>query len=279
MPRAALLVQLRNNLSFTELCIESIEQQSFRDFELIFLADNASSNVIKAVQTRCQSLSLPAHVAWSSEQRSAAPEQHLLHTALQVCSAEFLMFSDSTMLLHPLFAEQHVLGQQSGSIATGRQVELSSALSSRLNPDDIRSHWLQRKYAYVLLDGVFGQSTQVSRGISLSGSVWQRLLRRRSDDIYAANFSLRRDDAVKLRDFIDSALELNRDSLNRFADLRIQMYRNSIIQYHLHESHDIPLPLVPGVLERVKRLRYSVSELGLQPALMEAPGLFSRRRL
>ncbi len=271
MARATLILVLQNDLHFADLSLVSVEQQTLRDFELLVLADNASSDVIRTVQTRLPLLNVPARVIWSADQNlNSSREQLIVHAALRSCSTDYLIFCDSSMILHPRFVEEHVMNQRAGQILSARRVELSSQLSNSLQTDDLRAGWLQKKYIYVLLDGIFGQSTQVSRGFYIRSPFLRRALSGLSDDIYAANFSLFREDALKLREFIESAELLNHQSLALHTGLHIRMLRNVLVQYHCNASSEAPIKIAAGVLERVKRLRYRVGELGLQPAMLEA---------
>ncbi len=278
MKRASLILVLQNNLHFADLSLVSIEMQSVRDFELIVIADNASSDVIRTVQTRLPLLNVPARIVWASESGATqSREQLIVHTALRSASCDYLIFSDSSMIIHPCFVEEHVKAWHSGQILSGRRVELSSLVSSNLTTSDVRSGHLQSEYSRIVLDGIFGQSTQVSRGFYVQSPLIRRLLSSVSDDIYASNFSCSREDALKLRDFIESEHELNHNSLSRHTGMHIRMLRNVLIQYHLNESNESPMRIAAGVLERVKRLRYRVGEFGLQPAMLEAQRVRQQR--
>ncbi len=271
MSRVSLVLNLQNNLSFAELCLTSLERQTYRSFELLIVADGASSDLIRTLQTRLPLLQLPARMVWSQDtQLSPSRAQQLIATALRSSDADFFVFCESSELFHERFVEEHVRYCTASTILSSRRVELSPSMSGELSNDLIRDGWIENSVLSIVVDGIFGQSTYTLRAIHCELNFWQKLSRRNASDVYGSNFSMHRSSAVQLLNFLDSEATANAQSLRAACGLNILRVRNVIVHYHLNERDEEPLRLVPGMLERVKRFRYSVPEIGLQPAMLEA---------
>ncbi|MBL7998989.1 MAG: glycosyltransferase [Candidatus Kapabacteria bacterium] len=269
-PKATLVVYLTGNPHFADLCLASIGQQTEQDFELIIIADGAS-DIARHVQSRLPLLPQQSKVVWTHDLvHYATSGQQLLAGALQHATSEYLIFTDSDCILHPQYVKEHVQHRAALRILSGRRVELSDAMSVSLSQRDITDGTIQSSYHRVIMDGLFGQSLHVSRGIYCANPILQRLISTRSRYVYASNFSLYRSDAGRLLVMNGIADEY---TLIRNAGMHITSVTNIAVQYHCSSNSHRRLVLASDMFEKVLKLRYNVSpEYGWQPAgaLLEA---------
>ena len=275
MIATSLVLAVKPSLLFIETVLASIENQSCTEFELLLVADSAPSDVIRYLESRIRSLSIPARIVYAQDARSAdTPERNTLRCAVSAAGGSMIIFSDTVSILHPRFVEMHVAHQAAqqhkGTILTGARVELSADVSAELSAQAIRSGWPGGSIIALLADGIFGQTTHASHAVFLPWHSVQEALATRAQDVYAANYSLQKITAESLLEFLDSENAPNAKLLLSRRNISIRCYRNTFVQYRCNEPGSARLLRVSGVLERVQQLRLAVPEMGLRPAMNTA---------
>ena len=279
MIQASLIISLQNNVLINDLMLASIERQLFRDFEVIIVADHATSDVIRTVQTRLPLLNVPARVVWSADSGfTPSREQQLISTAIRNAESTYCIFVDSSIILHREFIREHLLQSTEGYILTGQSVELSESIVSELTADEVRNGWLEYKYWRILADGVFGCSTHVMRGLYLHSNLMRKLVFIQVNDVYSQHFSLNVADAEQLLFASEQSRDITMKNLLHDNNLQVIDITNAAVSYHCNENKQPTLQFSQGVLQRVKRIRYKVPELGFQPVMVEAKRVKNKKR-
>ncbi|MFM2133097.1 MAG: hypothetical protein RL156_378 [Bacteroidota bacterium] len=275
MMATSLVLAVKPSLLFIETVLASIEHQTYMEFEAVFVADSAPSDVIRYLESRIRSLSIPARIVYAQDARSTdTPERNTLRCAVAAAGGSMIIFSDTVSILHPRFVEMHVAHQAAqqhkGTILTGARVELSADVSAELSAQAIRSGWPGGSIVALLADGIFGQTTYALHAVFLPWHSVQEALATRAQDVYAANYSLHKSTAESLLEFLDSENAPNAKLLLSRRKISIRCYRNTFVQYRCNEPGSAQLLRVSGVLERVQQLRLAVPEMGLRPAMNTA---------
>ena len=279
MIQASLIVSLHNNVLVNDLMLTSIERQSLRDFEVIIVADSATSDVIRTVQTRLPLLSVPARVVWSNDSGfTPSREQQLISTAIRNAQSNYCIFVDSSIILHSEFIREHLLNRSPNIILSAKSVELSESIVAELTTDNVRNGWLEYKYWRVLADGVFGESTNVLRGIYLHSSIMRRIMFTNINDVYTHHFSLHVADAEQLLAATEQSRDVSMKQLLSEVSFCAVDITNTAIGYHCNDNKQPTLQFSQGVLQRVKKMRYKVPDFGFQPAMVEAKRMKNKKR-
>ncbi|MFM8569704.1 MAG: hypothetical protein ACKOB6_08895 [Candidatus Kapaibacterium sp.] len=272
MSASVLTIVVKPSLLFLDCVLAGVSRQSSRDFEVLFIADNAQPDAIRYLESSIPSLPVPTRVVWSGDALGTdTAERGALRTALRVSTADAIVVSDSVSILHPRFMEMHGRHHVRSTIITGPRVELSPEISSELDKKDILDGWPAGRMTALVADGVFGRTTNVSHAFFLPSPRLQSASAAVARDVHASNFSLCRHDAERLLRFLDSESAPDARSLKSKLGMRILSYRNTFVQYRCNEPGSVSLLRVPGVLQRVQHLRLSVPELGLRPAMHSSP--------
>lgn len=288
MMATSLVLAVKPSLLFIETVLASIENQTCMEFEPVFVADSAPSDVIRYLESRIRSLSVPARIVYAHDARSSTTstattttERNTLRTAVAATGGSVIILSDTVSILHPRFVEMHIVHQAAqqhkGTILTGARVELSADISAELSALDIRSGWPGGRIISLLADGIFGQTTNASQAVFLPWNSVQEALATRAQDVYAANYSLHKRTAELLLEFLDSENAPNAKLLFSRRNISIRCYRNTFVQYRCSEPGSTQLLGVSGVLERVQQLRLAVPEMGLRPAMNTAPSAMRKQ--
>jgi len=190
------VVTTYNNPRSLELCLLSLKNQSFKNFD-VFIADDGSTDETRELLLRLKTeLGFQIYHYWHPDVgyqkaqinnkvfRELNPERHPILVCL-----------DHDVILHPRFIEDHYLVHEKQSFTPflfmGRRVDLGRDLSEEITPQNLR-HFTQGLNLSLLISAFRGQTRHALRSLRLAGPRWLlRLLKRdRVFDLLGSNFSL-----------------------------------------------------------------------------------------
>ena len=130
MPELSLIIAVYKNIPALDLILRGLEEQSFRDFEVLIAEDNDGfemKNFITTVQER--HFFTIKHI---SQPDKGFQKDKALNKAVALSATDYLVFIDGDCMLHKHFLKVHFENRQEGSALFGRRVMLSPKMTKRL---------------------------------------------------------------------------------------------------------------------------------------------------
>ena len=129
-----------------KLCLQSLETQIDRDFEII-IADDGSTDSTKDIIAAFQAQSsIPITHLWQ-EDRGFRKTQ-ILNQAIKHARGDYLIFLDGDCIVQPDFVAQHRALAQKGFLVTGSRVLLNESLTQELLSS---GKWVYKQFQSKLL--------------------------------------------------------------------------------------------------------------------------------
>ena len=224
MPQATIIISVYKNVRVLKRVLESLEQQTFQDFEVIISEDGC-----------CREM---AEFVGSYEWRW--PMQHLtqedlgwrkelaLNRAVVAARADWLIFIDGDCILHRRFVEMHVRYRAPHVMLAGKRIKLSPQLSERMMEGE------RICFAPYLLIHRGCRYVEEAFYIPLA-----KILRRRVRHLVGSNMSMSREDLMAINGFDEN---YTRPATGEDYDIewrmirngcRIVSLRNLAVQYHI----------------------------------------------
>ncbi len=126
--RATVIISVYKNVDALRLVLESLREQSVRDFEIIVSEDgecDAIRDFVRGYDWFCPY----QHLTQSDE---GWRKNRALNRAVLAASAEWLIFLDGDCVAHRRFVEMHLRYAGANRVLLGKRVKLSKALSRKL---------------------------------------------------------------------------------------------------------------------------------------------------
>lgn len=263
---ATVCIRLQNSLQFFDSVLGSLEGQSTQDFDVLVLAREENAGIVAQAERLLRTSSLQARLVWVIG--DSHDEGAMIHTALRNSKKELLIFTDSDSLLHPCFVEEHIAHACEGVVCTTGRVELSPFLSAEFSqsPDAV-AHLLD-SYGKVLIDGVFGSSTHVLRGLYIRWSLWRKIVATfKGKFVHASNFSVTRETAERILAINDVGVLLgDRTWQAKHQEISIRSLACIAVQYHLQERHQPFIALRLALMDTVRAMGRAIPNYGLKPS-------------
>jgi glycosyltransferase involved in cell wall biosynthesis len=249
MPKLSLIIAVYKNIPALSLILRGLQEQSFRDFEVIVAEDNDGfdmANFIKNAQNHY--FFTIKHIA---QPDLGFQKDKALNKAIAASDTDYLVFIDGDCILHKYFLKAHFENRQEGIALFGRRVMLSEKLTAIL----------YEKYA--LQDAAF--EAQLCEGLKPSQSYYAYQLSlfnllitasKRIDcalylpfspskiqtttGIWGCNWSIHKKHLIAVNgfdeDYIKAGVGEDTDIEWRLfqTGIKLKKIKNKAIQYHLH---------------------------------------------
>lgn len=245
--KVSLIVAVYKDVRALELILESLERQTYKNFELIVAEDGESSEMQKCVEIARKRYSFT--IKHTTQEDKGVRKARSQNNGIIASTGEYLIFIDGDCVLYSTFIEGHVALAQKDTVLSGRRIDLNAALSKKLRDGklsafDIEQHLLM-KYFYLMFD----KSVKYEQGIYINPRGWiYRVFfkkKTRSTAILGCNFSAWKKDVVALNGFDEgygeSAVSDDMDWDWRFRGygLEIKSCKNVANMMHLdHKAHN-----------------------------------------
>lgn len=230
------------------LYLRTLTLQTDRDFELV-IADDGSREDTREVIERFKREHFGDRLVHVWHEDVGYRKCKILNSAIRASKGDWLVFTDSDLILHPRFIEDHRSMRTPNSMFMGRRVDLEPQVS-----DWIREHEAQlfspEFYLRVGKSALVGR--QRSRGFKRVFRIAEPRLARalgcdRVPDLLGSNFSIDRELLVRVNGF-DEAREHywgeDGDLYIRIRNsgARITGRKSFAVQYHLWHQQRSPQP-------------------------------------
>lgn len=196
-PEVAVVITTYNNPKSLELCLLSLTNQTFKNFE-IFIADDGSGDETRDLILRIKRdhEELRIYHIWHPDQgyRKAKINNNVF-SQIDPSRYPIVICIDHDVVLHRRFVEDHFkIHQNEGFhplMFMGRRVDLSEEFTQTITPENVLQ-FNQGLSAGLLLSGLRGQTRSVMRSVRTDFPRWvSRLLKRERElDLLGSNFSI-----------------------------------------------------------------------------------------
>ena len=241
--KISLIAAVYKDMGALKLIVDSLERQTYKNFELI-VAEDANSDEMKEFIETADKIEIK-HVCQEDLGIRKARSQN---NAILESSGDYIIFIDGDCVPSSTFIEGHTALAEPKYVLSGRRVELGPSISSKLRNREIPLLALEKKifwyYPFIWLDG--GSRVEEGFYFKPEGIVYQNILRKlnRNLSILGCNFSCYKEDIVAVNGFDESyegtAISDDTDLQWRFTKygLKFKSCRNVSNVFHLYHTSE-----------------------------------------
>lgn len=238
--KASLIISVYKDIYFLEQVMNSLELQTWRDFEVIISEDGGSPEMKHYVQNITTSFPLN-HL---TQEDLGWRKNRALNRAIQIAKTDWLIFIDGDCVLHPRFMEFHIKLSSRNSILAGKRVKLdpetsSDLISGKIQVSEMNKIILSKFYQISKKGGQFIEEGIFINPTGIFGFIPKM---RKMRNLKGCNMSFHRSAIVAINgfneDYAKPAVGEDIDLLWRFQGMGFQLVsvRNLSVQYHLHHK-------------------------------------------
>lgn len=235
--RVSVIVAVYKDVESLSLIIAALKRQTYKNFEVIIAEDGENPQMREYVE-RITDLD----VKHTTQEDIGVRKARSQNNGIIASSGEYLIFIDGDCVPYTTFVEAHVALAESGTVLSGRRVNLSESLTQKIKSGLMDIIDIEKNlWKYVAL--AFEKNSKYEYGLYLSPRGWiyplLSKLRKRNTSILGCNFSCFRADMIALNGFDEgygeTSLSDDTDLDWRFraAGLSIKSCKNVANQFHL----------------------------------------------
>lgn len=245
-PAVSLVIAVYNKPDFLEKIFVSLQNQTFKDFEIIIADDGSRPEIGDVVESYSSCFRFPVCHVWHED--NGFRKTVIVNKAVKASTAEYLLFIDGDSILHYRFIESHYRYKKINTVLSGRRVMLDKAVSANMTLDDVRLRKIEsplywwnhcapgdRKHGFYLpvffpIDNFF----------------------KRKYLILGCNFSMFKSDYYSINGYDERIIgrsmeDSNIDARLKIKGIKIKAITRQALQYHLYHSF-APAPHSPEAI-------------------------------
>lgn len=200
----SLIVAVYNQARNLELILETVKNQTIRNFEVV-IADDGSSDRTPAVVEQFAADNPDIPLAWVTQEDKGFRKTMILNKAILKSRGDYLVFIDGDMLLEKRFLELHLRYRNPQQVLCGhRGVKLSEAYTAKILAE-------KQKFSdnplSLFLRATRGDVENPLRSLMIHSPLLRKLAIPFRDNLSGCNFSLYREAIEKVNGFNEDILE------------------------------------------------------------------------
>jgi glycosyltransferase involved in cell wall biosynthesis len=256
--KVSVIIAVYKDVQALELIIESLKQQTYKNFEVV-IAEDGQDEQMKAFVDSITGL----EVKHTTQEDLEVRKSHSQNQGIRASSGEYLIFIDGDCILYSDFIEKHLSVAAPLHIVSGRRVNLGSKYSSMLREKIITTNWIEknfvRKYFDIANDAKEEKHTEEGLRIKPFGWIHQLLLLRKKElPLLGCNFSCYKKAMYDINGFDESlgnsAYASDSDLEWRFKGLGYKIVSAKYIANQFHLFHKRKKGVFErGMLEQIKK--------------------------
>jgi glycosyltransferase involved in cell wall biosynthesis len=277
-----LSIAFYNSLPLLEMQLVNLERQTFGatndtkglKFEVLICDDGSSDEVVKQVRFLMDASSLCIKHLWHEDR--GFRKNRMLNWGLFHSDSDYMVFIDQDCLLHPEFIREHYIARQPQAVLCGRRMELTPWVSRMLSPQKLRAGFIEKNLWWIVLQGLPFKDTHGSKGVHMQGSFFRRVLNRTPRGILGCNFSLFRQELLKINGF-DHRYEAPGTGEDSDIDFRLTLCGirkipmiSKAVQYHVFHKLSLRFSENARIFAEVQSSKAAITSFGLSQQLREA---------
>lgn len=234
--KISLIIPIYKRKDFIEAVLESINYQTYRNFEVIVAEDdNTLGDFINNLRSK-----LNYKLIHVQQEDKGFRKNKILNKGTKISKGELIVFIDQDCMLHPKFLEEYAKNFNNGDMFTGRRLCFGKKYTKNVLDKRIR------KFSLIKLLFTDCKIKEFPRGI-----YFPYLRFKRNTRCLGSNFGIKRDFLLKLNGLNEDYIGYGKEDADiekrvLMAGGKIFSMKNKAIQYHLYH------PKPQGNLERVE---------------------------
>ena len=161
--KASLIIAIYNNIRFLKAVLDSLHDQTEKDFEII-IAEDGENTFVKEFIDNYPFEQPMQHLTQKDE---GWRKNQAMNRAIQASKADWLIFIDGDCVLHHRFIEMHLRYANENHVLAGKRVKLDKTISTLILEDSLVIQSLQKRLLKKLFFGK-GHNRYVEEGIFIS---------------------------------------------------------------------------------------------------------------
>jgi Glycosyltransferases, probably involved in cell wall biogenesis len=268
MPKVSVIISVYNKIEFLKLVLAGFERQTEKDFEVIVADDGSSEENVKHMELLLKDYSFSVSHLWHGDKNFR--KNRILNKAIMLAQSNYLIFIDGDCVPHKKFVEEHYGCSKKNTCLTGRRVNYSEKITKKITIEAISAGYLESIHPDFILDGIFGKSVDVEKGIYLKSRYLRNFFNVKKRGIIGCNFSLFKDDMLKINGFDEryEAASVGEDSdieyRLKLAGVEIQSVNHIAVQYHLHHKKQPRPQKNLDLFEKIKESNLPFTPFGIK---------------
>lgn len=138
--KVSLIVAVYKDIEALNLIIESLKQQTYKNFELIVAEDNNSIDMIEYLSNIKE-----IEVKHTFQEDKGVRKSRSVNNAILAATGDYLIFIDGDCVPYSTFVESHVYLSENNMVLAGRRFNLGPSFSNQLRNKNILSSYLEKK--------------------------------------------------------------------------------------------------------------------------------------
>ena len=238
--KASLIISVYNNVTFLKVILDSLKQQTEKDFEIIISEDACHEEIKNLIQ----SYSFENDYQHLTQEDIGWRKNKALNKAVRHAKADWLIFIDGDCVLHPRFVEMHLRYANENIILVGKRVKTDKETSLFIIENMPECLNIIQKLFLKKLLWKDKNIKYIKESIFISpDSFWGFIPKiRRAHRLTGCNMSFSRKAIYAINgfdeDYILPAVGEDTDLAWRFKALgfKLKSLRNLAVQYHLYHE-------------------------------------------
>lgn len=224
--KISLIIPAYKRIDFLEAVLESINYQTYKNFEVIIAEDdNTLSKFIENIKKRLNYTIFHVQQEDKGYQRNKA-----LNNGVRIANGNLIVVVDQDCMLHPKFLEAYANNYEKADLFTGRRVNLGINFTKKVLEKRIR------KFSLVSL---FLSDSPLKKFPEAVYLPWLNL--KRNSRVLGSNFGIRKELLLKINGFDEEYVgygleDVDIDKRCEFIGAKRISMKNKAIQYHLYHA-------------------------------------------
>ena len=268
--RATLIIGFYNQLDYLRRILAALERQSVQDFEVVIADDGSRAEVVSEIQQIASKGPLAIQHLWHEDK--GFRKTRIFNKAVLASRSDYLIFIDGDCIPHRKFIEEHVNNREAKTVLAGRRANLSAKFIHLMTEEFIRKGGMEKGFERrILMDGIFGKSSHVIKGIFVSCAPLRSFLNRKDAGILGCNFSIHKSDLLDINGFDERyqapavGEDTDIEARLRWNGIKVKTVKNIAIQYHF-DHPKLKRPKVNlEIFQQVLREKKAFTPFGLVP--------------
>lgn len=240
MPDLSIIIAFYNKIDYLKLVLAGLKLQTFKNFEVIIADDGSRDEIVAEIEKIIKSLSFNAIHLWQNDK--GFRKNKVLNRAIETSNSNYLLFIDGDCIPHKEFAREHFINKKKGVCLTGRRVNLSRKTTKIVSYKYFNEGILVNNFLLFAVDGIFGESSDVEKGIYIKNSLLRKIFNKKKRGILGCNFSLFKEDILAINGFDERYVA---PSIGEDSDIQFRLEKNGVqitslnniaVQYHLYHK-------------------------------------------
>ncbi|HHD81971.1 MAG TPA: glycosyltransferase [Campylobacterales bacterium] len=267
--KVSLIIAVYKDIEALNLILESLRNQSYKNFEVIVAEDGDSSEMADFLESKQNHFFF--EIKHTTQEDNGVQKSKSQNNAIRAAVGDYLIFIDGDCLLYSNYIENHVALSGSNYIVSGRRVNTGPLFSKKLRNKEISSLWLEKNFIwqYFKIKNDAKEERHTEEGFSLKPHGWLHKLinekRKKRFPLLGCNMSMYKSTMESINGFDEdlgnAAVAGDTDLEWRFEGIGCKIIparfvTNQFHLYHKRSEHEYDRGVVEKMLENQQNKRY-----------------------